>query len=443
MTADFPIADKQDTGRVRLGLPWHLPFYRALNGAHPLVDSFVNGHRDVATVACAPTAGRDPAALQGMMGALCARTRGLAAEHRGDYLKWIDPHEQASIDAQASLYDALFTHTAPFYLGVQPWIFHFESLPTVFSPFVNTGNCAGIALRQLGVFGALKETFAAASCKAIFTHMRSSREAFGRVFDDAAIADKLHHVPLGIAALDESAALAKFDAPGPLRILFTNSLHQNPISFFLRGGHHLLHAFNRLRQEGVDVELTVISSVPHTSSVAAPERNIPGVTWVTERISDGALDRLLREHHVFALPAAGLHSFSLLRALSHGCVPIVSDALGYEEYTQEIEESVFLVRGVRAAVYRAESEGWTSDHYAGYLTSTAQFAPQIHRALNLAGDRERLRRMAQANLRYCRQRHDPGLSQALFFERVALAAGRPRSAAAPGASPRALEAAAA
>jgi glycosyltransferase involved in cell wall biosynthesis len=403
---------------MRLGLPWRLPFYKPLNGPHPLVESFVRDHPRVGTVDCDPAVPAGFDFTDRLLPALCRRTRLIAERQTRGYVIALDPLGQACIEAPDPRYDALFTHTTPLYLGAQPWIFHFESIPTVFHPFLETGNTAGVALRKQGFFSMVAETLASASCRAIFTHMQSSRDIMARLFDDPRIDAKLHHVPLGIDTLDDAAALGKFAVDGPLRILFTNSLHQNPISFFLRGGHHLLQAYGQLRAEGVDVELTVISSLPDGSAARAPAGKVDGLTWIQERVSDAELGRLLREHHLFALPAAGLHSFSLLRALAHGCVPIVSDALGYEEYTSAIADSVFPVRGVRSLVYRDEPDGWVSDRYAEFLKPSADFSGQIRTALLAARDRLRLRAMAGRNLAYCRQRHDPALAQDCFYRSI-------------------------
>ena len=83
----------------------------------------------------------------------------------------------------------------------------------------------------------------------------------GVAVDSPLIAPKCHYVPVGIEAASSGAAMAKFDS-GPLRILFTNSLHREHRSFYLRGGHNLIEAFGRLRKNHPDAELTVVSSVP-------------------------------------------------------------------------------------------------------------------------------------------------------------------------------------
>jgi hypothetical protein len=66
--------------------------------------------------------------------------------------------------------------------------------------------------------------------------MRGSLAMLVQLFDHTAIAAKCHHVPLGIVPSGEAEIAPKFEQGDRLRILFTNSLHGNPDSFYLRGG---------------------------------------------------------------------------------------------------------------------------------------------------------------------------------------------------------------
>jgi glycosyltransferase involved in cell wall biosynthesis len=281
-------------------------------------------------------------------------------------------------------------------------------------PFMYTGDTAGVDLKAQGFFAQVREALESPLCLRIFSHMRSSLEILNRVFDSPAIAQKCQHVPLGIQAHAADAALAKYQPGERLRILFTNSLHQNPHSFYLRGGHHVLEAFGQLRQRLPDAELTVLSSVPADLTQRFSASQLVGVNWINARVDEATLERLFLDHHVFALPAAGLHSYSLLRALAHGCVPIVSDALGYEEYTRGIEASVLTVRGVRDLVYRDEPAGWVSDCYTGVAASSESFVRQILDQLLANARMPHLRDWAHRNLEHCRRHFSLGESQAAF-----------------------------
>jgi glycosyltransferase involved in cell wall biosynthesis len=402
----------------RLGLPWHLRLFLPLNGPHPLVRSFIEGAGRWRTHDIEPGPDVDRAALERIVPRLAAQAATIEPSKQARFVDALQLQDQVSIEAQAGQFDTLFMHTAPLYCGSRPWIFHFESVPSVFYPFIMTGRTAGLRLRDSGL-ERTRQAFESPECRFIFTHIKSSREMLSRVFRSPRIDAKLHHVPLGIESLAEPAALAKFQSGGKLRILFTNSLHQDPQSFFLRGGHNLLAAFQRIRRELFDVELTIVSSMPAALRSQLGFADLIGVKWIQERVDDATLERLLLDHHLFALPAAGLHSYSLLRALSHGCVPIVSDALGYEEYTTGIEDSVLSITGIRAAIYREEPEGWISDDYTSMVPTSENAVQQIHAAVLAHADRRRLHAMAGRNLEHCAARFSLGASQAAFHDLVA------------------------
>ena len=404
--------------RVRLGLPWNFQHYIALNGPHPLVRSFVAGNEAVETIELEPQAPVTGRLQQSVIVRIAEQARSVAPELTAAFVEALHPQEQFMVEAQAGRHDALFLHTTPWYAGSRPWIFHFESFPSLFMPFMHTGRTTGVDLTSQGFFHQVRESLESPLCLSIFSHIRDSLAIMKRVFDSPAITAKCRHVPLGIAPVGHDRALAKYEQPG-LRILFTNSLHREPGSFYLRGGHLLLEAFHRLRKSLPDITLTVLSSVPADLLQRFGKEQFAGVNWIDQRVDDRALEQLYLQHHLFALPAAGLHSYSLLRAFAHGCVPIVSDAPGYAEYTEATPDSVLTVRGVRAQVYRDEPSGWISDCYAPFVAGSEEFVRQIHDGVLEHAGMAKLRAMAETNLAYCGAHHGLAGSQA-EFNRVVL-----------------------
>lgn len=399
---------------LRLGLPWAMQHYVPLNGPHPLVASYLEGNAAIEPVAFAREAAAPAAAWERVLLNLTQQARIVSPGSTPRFLEWLNVPEQLSLEAQAEQVDALFLHTTPLYAGSSPWIFHFESFPSLFMPFMFTGQTRGVDLPRSDFFRLVREQLAAPHCVRIFSHLRGSLEILDRCFADPAIRAKLHHVPLGVRSPDPARWAAKFEPGNPLRILFTNSLHQDPRSFYLRGGHHLLEAFGRLRAQHPQAELTVLSSVPADLLQRFGPDDLAGVHWISRRVDDATLEQLFLAHQLFALPAAGLHSYSLLRALAHGCVPIVSDAPGYEEYTDELGPGVFTLRGVRALVYREEPGGWLSDDYAPFVARSEDFVGQLHSMLRDAADPSRLAARARRHAEHCAGRFDPRASHARF-----------------------------
>lgn len=388
---------------VRLGLPWWMPHYRPLNGAHPLALGFLEGNAAIEPVRLGEPGALQPAQRDAVLLSIARQAGALPDAQARRLIEWLAFPDQLAIESAADRYELLMLHTTPLYAGTRPWIFHFESLPTLFVPFMFHGECRGVDLRAQPWFASVRKALESPQCLGILSHLRGSLAILNEVFRSPVIAAKCHEVPLGLPGPRTGDPLAKFRRGGPLRILFTNSLHQHPRSFYLRGGHHLLEAFARLRREQPDAQLTVLSSVPDDLPRRFAPAYLEGVTWLHERVDDATLEQLFLAHHLFALPAAGLHTGSLLRALSHGCVPLVSDAPGYDEYTAPIADSVLTLRGVRALVYRDEPGGWISDCYDEYLLPREDFAAQIHALLRGHAALPRLQAMAQRNLEHSRR----------------------------------------
>ncbi|WP_075259023.1 glycosyltransferase [Herbaspirillum camelliae] len=399
-----------------LGLPWSLPFYRALNGPHPLVQSFLENNEAIRSYEITRTFNPQNSigvAVGTALAQHCGSIDGKADQTK--YIERLHLLDQICIEGQGDSYDALFLHTAPLYAGAKPWIFHFESFPSIFFPFINTGATRDLHLKEKGYFKGIENAFLSAQCRAIFSHMKSSIEVMQRVFDSDVIRRKLHYVPLGINIESPTEALRKFDTSSSLHILFTNSLHQDPGSFYLRGGHHLLRAFSTLRRRHPNLHLTILSSVPQDLGKWFQQGDLDGVRWINHRVSDDELRQLYFSHHMFALPSAGLHSFSILRAMASGCVPIISDALGYEEYLAPEEDSVMRIFGVRESVYCDHPEGWVSDDYRGFRQAilpamVEQLEQQISDHLNP----DLLRAMAMRNMFHCVRRQTVAHSHQQF-----------------------------
>ena len=406
-------------GTIRLGLPWRMSHYRTLNGPHPLVRSFIEGHpsieyRDIDFEAVATGQHLDVVLRQ-----LVEQSRCLPSEDVGKLIAALNIPEQLTIEADGESFDCLYLHTSPMYAGSKPFIFDFESFQSLFLPYALTGSTRGIDLLRSGYSAQIRNALDSKQCIRIFSHMKGSLASLRSVFDREAISAKAFHVPLGIQLPALDKITAKFRNQGPLRILFTNSLHQDPNSFYLRGGHLLLDAFARLRRVHPHARLTILSSVPSDLLTRFDESYFEGVDWLEAGVSDQKLEQLFLDHHVFALPTAGLHSLSLLRALAHGCIPIVSDALGYDEFLSAVPNSTLKVKGIFDLVYRDEPGGWTSDSYKGFSALFEPFVIQIHEHLESLVNNDKLESMAIENYLHCRINHDPAESEMAFRRMLA------------------------
>ncbi len=94
----------------RMGLPWRLSHYLPMNGPQPLVCSFVEGYAAIRPLMM-ETSNAVPS--YAIWAEIAQRVQSQALEHLEVFLKWIDPVEQAAVEARADGVDALVLHTTP------------------------------------------------------------------------------------------------------------------------------------------------------------------------------------------------------------------------------------------------------------------------------------------------------------------------------------------
>lgn len=417
------------------GTLWRTPEYRHRNGAHPLIRSFLDGSADIAEVQLASAkenVWRNTLAKKASWHFL--RTRKYQAIRRtlrkcgrgGDaqaYCRYFGEHQYGRIRTGC---DVLFEHTtAPVNID-QPFILHFESFPTLMHPLRLTGQPGGSDIDKGGIRAVLEEVFGNSNCRLVFSHIQSSIDIFKRVFQDRPdIAQKARFVPLGMTppSMPEEEVDAKFKSGQPTRILFTNSHHNQAASFYLRGGHLLLAAVERLLRDGLDIELTIVSAKPPDIAERFDASLLERITWYDSFVPDAQFAALKAAAHVFALPAVGLHSRSLLEAVQSYSVPLISDALGYEQYVDPGNE-FWQMTGVRERFYRDEPQGWISENYTGYDRHDEAFVAQIETFLRRASCPSNLKPVCLKNARYLREQVTLAASQERLASAIAQALGR-------------------
>ncbi len=115
---------------------------------------------------------------------------------------------------------------------------------------------------------------------------------------------------------------------------FTCSWHQNPESFFLRGGLDVVRAFEIIHERYPHARLTLRTGLP---KLKPRFRRVLEKCWVRvidRYLPDDEMDELMRSTHIFVLPAARIHVVSVLRAMAHGQVVVASDGWGFREYVE-------------------------------------------------------------------------------------------------------------
>src|SRR5262245_30823554 len=175
----------------------------------------------------------------------------------------------------------------------------------------------------------VKELLESERCRAIVTHIRSTAESLPALFQSEKIAKKVFHIPLGVTLPRRPVRQGRDET---INLLFTNSWHQEPKSFYLRGGLDVLEAFAVLRERYPQLRLVLRSSLPELPGRYMRLLLRGDVQVLGNFLRARQMDALQRRTHVYLLPSARVHIVSLLQAMSYGQALVVSDGWGFSEH---------------------------------------------------------------------------------------------------------------
>jgi glycosyltransferase involved in cell wall biosynthesis len=377
-------------------IPWKMPIYVHLNGYHPLLASVVESRPQGVNFMFCDTYREpnehirqlvDKEFQSSCMKIACMITRSEAVAFIDEFKRRYDPFMQYTLQSSFGTSDIVFHHTAPIHMNTLPFVVHFESITTLFYPFLYEGDTADTKIREIPIYGVIRDKLESPLCRAVFSHMKAGVDALIRCFYSQIIASKTRFVPLGVGipakySLMVEQKLAQPARKNGLNILFTNSNHRGGRNFFYRGGLELLFAFYKLRSKVPEAHLTIVSPpLPEADWLVKALGD--GLTWIADRISDETLFDWLLWSDVFTLPAAGLHSYSALRALKFGSVLICSDAPGYSEFVEH-DQTAMVVPGRRETIYRYDvNTGFMHTDYGSIVypdvNITNDLAANLHR----------------------------------------------------------------
>jgi hypothetical protein len=399
---------------TKIATLWNEPGYSGRNGSHPLVESFICD-----TSLFTRTNPRVPATpdfirkldkkLRIHIGrnsiydaAKSNRTK-INPLSVSKYCRFFDDRMYSVELADDHI---LFEHSAvPIGLD-HDFIFHFESFTTIMHPIAWTGKSKGFDIDRNATLDFFTKIFSNPRCKFVFTHIQRSKKIFENFFRDfPEITEKIFFVPIGINVDENVIKHHRKYASGNIKILFTNSFHNIPFSFYLRGGHILLEAYSRLRKRGMPISLTIVSSKPRNLADRFRNEIIEEIDWYETSVSHDELKKLKSEAHIFALPSVGLHSYSLLEAMTNLSIPIVTDALGYEEYISEDRNFIPQIKGVFKEYYYPEPDGWISEDYSGFDENHEYYIAQMERLIEKIAEQD-IRKLAEKNMEYVRRFHN-------------------------------------
>ncbi len=399
----------------RVFLPFDLPVFEYIKSNHPLPVSLTIPHYDgIEFVRAAPPDTGPPLdprrafdQATKLLERLAAKLEGVVPRNDRGIFKFIESRDfdsQTRVDTSA---DLAFFHTAPVLFDQMPYVLHVENITTLFHPTLIQGECADTELRKEYIYWYVRIMLESERCRGIFTNLALTKGQIDKVFDSEVISRKTRHIPAGpyFTAEEEAKIAASFEQKAQkqeIEILFTNSWHQRPGNFFLRGGLDLVMAFLAIEQHLPNVRLILRSVWPEpleNSEVAPIVRKHPKITLLEKPMSDAEMLDLFMRADIFALDAASLHSVSILRAMYCGAACIVSDAPGYEEYVRH-RETAIVMPGRRAAVSSEDPEsGWLRDNFKPMFEVNADRISSLAGVLSGLCTQHEARRILGANAR--------------------------------------------
>jgi glycosyltransferase involved in cell wall biosynthesis len=297
--------------------------------------------------------------------------------------------------------DLLFLPSVPFTYGQHPWIIEIEDTTSFFFPFLHNGQTESARVADSPYFPIFKALVEAENCRGIVTHVRSTADAVPVLFGNAKLSEKVTYVSLGVKVSPERRRGEKHHEQ--VRFLFTNSWHQDPQSFYIRGGLDLIEAFASLRKKYSNISLTLRTKLP----VSLDARFLRIMENCDVRVIDSFLDKrewqgLLNESDIYVLPAARIHAVSVLEAMGNGLAVVVSDGWGMEEYVEHGRNGI-VVKGRYGKCSWIDAEtGMLKENYKPLFEVDSPYVESLVDALSGliddGGLRKRLGKTAQADV---------------------------------------------
>jgi glycosyltransferase involved in cell wall biosynthesis len=314
-----------------LGTPANVGYY---GHNHPAYDSIFSGsHGDVVSIEHGPTTAHcDSHTLRRLDAALTRfrsqmETTGVDRDFAEQFIKSRDHLTQLIVSNSPAIH---FFQGLPLTLGQRPWTIQVENATTFFIPFVTPGHSWAFDPDASPIYRVVRELLLAPECLAIFTNLRATQDGLPVLFRSADLARKVYHLPFAVSQ-------APMRMKSGRRFLFTTSWHQHERSFYNRGGVDAVAIFLHLAQSRPDLELTIRAKLPDDLDLEL-RRQIKGaanIHVIEDKLSTEAIAQLFAESDFYLLPAATLHSMSTIEAMAHGCICVLADAWGSDEYLKD------------------------------------------------------------------------------------------------------------
>ncbi len=296
--------------------------------------------------------------------------------------------------------DLVFLTSVPFTFGQDPWVIEIEDVASLLYPYVENGRTANVKVEQQPGYRR-GEALARALPQLPQESLRTSEprpDGISKLFRSDTISQKTTYIPMGVRTPSD------YQRHGPsstLNLLFLNSWHQDPNSFYLRGGLDVLEAFAMLHAAHPELRLTLRTRLP--PDLAPRYRRIiedTGVSVLDEFLPSDRMHDLMLWNHIFLLPSARIHIMSVLQAMAYGLVPVVSDGWGMTEYVEHGRNGLVVGGRYGKVAWNDEQNGMLREHYSPMYRSDSQVTQNLVNELSQLADDAHLRQELGENARH-------------------------------------------
>ena len=280
----------------------------------------------------------------------------------GDILRFFRSRGLKSQLLLKSRQNLVFLPSVPYTFGQYPWVIELEDPISFLFPFFHNGETVLTNFQKSPYFPVFKTLIESRQCRGIITHIKSTAQNLPRLFKSEKISSKITYMPMGIK-LPAVSHIIK-EEKKEVHLLFNNSWHQDPRSFYLRGGLDVLGAFEKLREKYKNIFLTLRSSLPSLDSEYINIIKNNNVRVIKQFLTNSDWEMLMKQSDIYLLPSDRIHVVSMLEAMSFGLPVVVSDGWGFEEYIHDRINGMIVKGRYGRVVWMDNETGMLRENYS-------------------------------------------------------------------------------
>ena len=337
--------------KLAVAIAWNQCHYQALQGFHPLY----GGLLEAAPAGVTLNAWDNVALHQQLESSVALRQWFLTGleEPLGAL-----PQEAFSAEARQLTRllpgDIELFHSVPFPSLTRPFVLHLESVRSLFAPWLVTAQPIEEQLAQIRAY--YRELLTGPLCLGIFSHQAGTLAALRDFLDAPSLDTRLFTTAIGLPAPLHSYGQGLPEKPSlsePALVFVAGEDHDS--DFFSSGGHRALLFWQGFLAAGQHGTLRLIGERPDAEALQAAGVDNAFVEQETGRslfwtsATPAQVEAVMVGSHILLQLADGLCTYTIARAMSLGCVPVIAAVAGSSLLFQDDVHGVAVGREVAAA----------------------------------------------------------------------------------------------